>query len=472
MGWFTKRSEKKNEKITKRDGVSIALERMANNLSLSTEQISALYKPVVARAVKVLRTADLEYAVENLLAAAVKMLAYRRGQTLPAGIPPERVQKYREIVSFTLTLALFSRVIGYYSIRRSIECDAHGDVVAHNLLFTYVSDKEPKKLGITKAGHNILSPKVERQFSQWVTYDLLLATPTGMRWYGQFPDMLSILLEVVSGTEKTLIGEIVEMFVAEAMTGKQASEDGSALSLTPPQSTPAATKLPPLFANMPKVEAQQPSSAIVNALKASKTESDDKQEVVNAERHKPTSSRSSQTGQASSLVTALPTPEASASVEGVSPALAGLLGKIKTPETEPEEKGEEIRNANPEVKAGGLMEAFTAQVTSEFIGEILTLEHEQQVVALIPVKTYRQILTATFKHLPKERRKDAEAEFVKELQKYVLGEQTSTERITPVTDVNGEKWIVLKNAFILDDKTGQLSSMSPKKQAEIELILN
>lgn len=463
MFWKRKR-QNNNEQLPKKARTLIELKtsELSRNLALSPEHIQHLYTPIFIRLESLLTEVNQTERVEPVMVGLIEMMRYRRGVTLPSGITPEQVQRYREISSYTLTLVVVSRTVAHILSTLAVECDAHGMQKFHNPLFTNQIKNEKKRIGITSAEHATVGLSVEKHLAQWIASDLLSKCPTGLGWYASFPDMFNLLLEAINGTEKGLLGDVAEKYIdrilqqfkekmptnADKVVGANTDEtQPNMLESTTTSSSTSSSGVDFLNKMITEsmVEPDEENNEVsesLNTLKSMAGKNDTSNESNGQLGGEPLESgKSSDEAEESSEIT---------------PAMSKLLSVMNLGiEEEEKTNGENSQEVAVEEPQNCGRKAYFDALSNSFINELRLTEIDGQTFLAVGCKTHREVVKRTFGHLNTVARKAAEEALLTELKAISYLQDEGLVRLRTHTGTNSERFYLFSrcmgNGYLIDD---------------------
>lgn len=465
------------ESQPKRPILDVKLSQFSRNVAMSSEVINATYRPVFLRAKNILDSAGLSSHFLPVMDALCEMISERRGMTLPVGVLPEKVQRYREITSFSMTVAMLAKTLAVDLSGTAIEIDSHGEQLFVHPMFNYLLSSDQKIIGPTKAHHAVIGKGAELALTQWHAFDLLMASPSGLNWYASFPDMLALLMSSLADKENSLFGMTINSHSINAITKITALNNQQASSTQPNfKSTPSVPKpisntndeekgtsySPLLDGNKSKPRSQNEAMQSVLSLVGKGTgataappttppasssssefnsQSQNSEKGVKEENIKP----SSNDMVVPELKTNAPiSNESGPSTQQAINSLESLINNATLSRgaglPDDDSVGEEAK-----VYLRTMLEMFGAELSlGEHCG---SLGNEE--IYVIPTRWNRQVIQTMYRSLPKQNKNDAEHELNIQLRQLVVG-QEEDERLNFVDLGGGRSGIPFKRK-VLDE---------------------
>ncbi|WJT11025.1 hypothetical protein [Vibrio harveyi] len=318
-----------------RTEIDVGLGRISQDLALSELHLDKLYRPLLIRVKELLNVVGEQDKFTMIIDVLAEMLRFRRGVTLPENIEAEQIQRYREISSYTLVLAVLSKLIAEYHSKYSIQFDAQGEIRNYTPIFSHVMKSEVKKVGVTRSSNDVIGHGVEEGMAILQVVDFLKVVPNAVVWYASFPDMMKILFALCLGKRTGQFNEVVEKYSHLAINAcfGDINQSGNNPSLSP-ESKPSP-KVGSLFMGQVNESSVATNTTQTNALQQSLT------------------------GTASPTQTVETKQEATTKSSTVNPALAALLSNIKTPQvSHTEEAKKDVIEGNKSISESDLQRFF------------------------------------------------------------------------------------------------------------------
>ncbi|HHP0492465.1 hypothetical protein L1D35_19880 [Vibrio harveyi] len=406
-----------------RTEIDVGLGRISQDLALSELHLDKLYRPLLIRVKELLNVVGEQDKFTMIIDVLAEMLRFRRGVTLPENIEAEQIQRYREISSYTLVLAVLSKLIAEYHSKYSIQFDAQGEIRNYTPIFSHVMKSEVKKVGVTRSSNDVIGHGVEEGMAILQVADFLKVVPNAVVWYASFPDMMKILFALCLGKRTGQFNEVVEKYSHLAINAcfGDINQSGNNPSLSP-ESKPSP-KVGSLFMGQVNESSVATNTTQTNALQQSLT------------------------GTASPTQTVETKQEATTKSSTVNPALAALLSNIKTPQvSHTEEAKKDVIEGNKSISESDLQRFLTMVVEQHHELSTWVAKESGEVVVAIPARIYRQICSSLHRHLSDQERINTELEFIESLKPYQRGPEARGTIGPQVTD-SGEKMMLITKDF-------------------------
>lgn len=199
----------------KKDPVELFLSKNRPNCRLKDQEYEDTYGVFIRRSVQIMRYVGADADVEPMLDELGKMCKYRRGVTLPSNMVAYQLQRYWDIVTFSLVTMYLVRIV-------SDKCTGVGIQVSHaGEIYTFAPYQDYlhnafQKIGVVDTDSSVMGSDVLLATRLNVLNDLLFKSPIASQWFGMFPDMLRLIFRHLEGLDEVVevvFGVIVDRFV-------------------------------------------------------------------------------------------------------------------------------------------------------------------------------------------------------------------------------------------------------------------
>ncbi|ENN6469916.1 hypothetical protein AB9X29_003717 [Vibrio vulnificus] len=426
-------------KVTKKTQLEVSLSRLSKNLSMSGAHIDALYRPILLFTERSLAKIGQEDKIIPIVDALDKMLRFRRGVTIPAGIEPEQVQRYREISSFTLVTVVLSKVLADYSSRYALQYDVHGEIRNYPLIFGDALPPDSQLVGVTENRSCVIGNGVDVGLTVMMMYKLYSKTSSevAMAWYASFPDMIKISLMLCEGSYRGVMSDIVEKYYHMALSG----------CITPNLSVNEETA--PAINNGNEEGTAQQASVKVGKLFESV-----------AKVHTPVATSATSTTEATPATSPPP-------ITSQSEALAKLLGTLPKSDKSSDSLtvDKEDREATQPPKDSAIVDSYLNFLNGHTPQIANSETNEGEAVVVVPVDVHREICIQLFGHLKGEQKRNAERSLMTDLKPF-LRCPTTGDRAVPMCTENGERVYVYDISFYQQSNNKELTRFVNLKMTE------